>query len=190
MKKIVLASASPRRIELLGKIVSNTFDVIPCKLTEPHPNLPPKKFVKFLSEFKAKGIFDTLDTNDDFLVIGSDTIVVKNSKIIGKPKDHQDAIDILKSLSGRTHKVYTGVCLLAKDYKKVFYDCSTVLFYKLTDEQIEQYVDSGNAMDKAGAYGIQDSGFVKKIVGSYDCVMGLPTERLKKELNVVKKICK
>ena len=185
MKKIVLASASPRRIELLGKITSSAFDVVPCKLIEPHPDLPPKKYVKFLSEFKAKGVFKTLNAIDDVVVIGSDTIVVKNSKIIGKPKDRQDAIDILKCLSGRSHKVYTGVCLLAKDYKKVFYVCSTVKFYKLTDQQIERYVDTGSAMDKAGAYGIQDSGFVKKIKGSYDCVVGLPTERLKKELTII-----
>ena len=184
MKKIVLASASPRRIELLGKITANPFDVVPCKLSEPHPNFLPKKFVKFLSEFKAKGVFDTLDNNDDVLVIGSDTIVVKNSKIIGKPKDRQDAINILKGLSGCTHRVYTGVCLMAKDYKKVFYVSSAVKFFKLSDKQIEQYVDTGSAMDKAGAYGIQDSGFVKKVIGSYDCVMGLPTERLKKELTI------
>ncbi|MBR5250767.1 MAG: septum formation protein Maf [Clostridia bacterium] len=184
MKKIVLASASPRRIELLGKVTSSEFDVVPCKLSEPHPNLPPKQFVKFLAEFKAKGVFDTLDTNEDFLTIGSDTIVVKSRKIIGKPKDRQDAIDILKKLSGRKHRVYTGVCLMSKDYKKVFYVCSIVKFFKLTDNQIEQYVDTGKPMDKAGAYGIQDSGFVKKVIGSHDCVVGLPTERLKKELTI------
>lgn len=188
MCKIILASASPRRKELLKKVVDG-FQIIPCALEEKHPVLLPKKFVKSLSEFKAKNVFKTLSDNEVNIVIGSDTIVVHDGKIMGKPIDKQDAIIMLKELSGRSHRVYTGVCLFSKRRKRVFCVSSVVKFYNLTDERIEEYVDSGKSMDKAGAYGIQDSGFVKKVYGSIDNVIGLPTEKLKKELNAfLKKI--
>lgn len=180
-KKVILASASPRRKDLLESIIDH-FEVCPCPFDEGHPNLPPMGFVKYLAEFKAQSVFELLTDKKDKIVIGSDTIVVKNGKIIGKPKDEENAKTILKNLSGKTHRVYTGVCLISDTNKKVFCVLSRVKFFKLTEKQIEDYIATGSAMDKAGAYGIQDSGFVKKVYGSKSCVVGLPIERLKKEI--------
>lgn len=181
MKRIVLASASPRRVELLKKITQE-FEIIPCTLPEEHPDLKPCEFVKSLAKFKAQNVFNSIDKKENIIVIGSDTIVVKNNKVIGKPIDREDAVATLKKLSGRCHRVFTGVCLISQGETRVFCVSSIVKFYKLTDLQINEYVDSGRAMDKAGSYGVQDSGFVKKVYGSIDCVVGLPTEKLKKEL--------
>lgn len=111
-----------------------------------------------------------------------DTVVVFGGRIIGKPKDEKQAFDILKELSGKTHSVYTGVCVVRGGKKKAFVRKSRVLFFPLTDERINSYIATGSPMDKAGAYGIQDSGFVKKIRGSYSNVMGLPVEKLRKIL--------
>lgn len=118
----------------------------------------------------------------DATVIGADTVVVFGGRIIGKPKDEKQAFDILKELSGKTHSVYTGVCVVRGGKKKAFVRKSRVLFFPLTDERINSYIATGSPMDKAGAYGIQDSGFVKKIRGSYSNVMGLPVEKLRKIL--------
>lgn len=118
----------------------------------------------------------------DATVIGADTVVVFGGRIIGKPKDEKQAFDILKELSGKTHSVYTGVCVVRGGKKKAFVRKSRVLFFSLTDERINSYIATGSPMDKAGAYGIQDSGFVKKIRGSYSNVMGLPVEKLRKIL--------
>ena len=180
-KRVVLASASPRRKELLKEIVSE-FDIIPCTSQEGRPDLPPKKFVSYLAEFKATEVFKSLVDKKDKVVIGSDTIVVKGGKIIGKPVDEADAEKILKGLSGKMHRVYTGVCIKSEDKQKVFYVSTRVKFFKLTDKSIRDYIMTGSPMDKAGAYGIQDSGFVKKVVGSMSCVVGLPVEKLKKEI--------
>lgn len=111
-----------------------------------------------------------------------DTVVVFGGRIIGKPKDEKQAFDILKELSGKTHSVYTGVCVVRGGKEKAFVRKSRVLFFPLTDERINSYIATGSPMDKAGAYGIQDSGFVKKIRGSYSNVMGLPVEKLRKIL--------
>lgn len=118
----------------------------------------------------------------DATVIGADTVVVFGGRIIGKPKDEKQAFDILKELSGKTHSVYTGVCVVRGGKEKAFVRKSRVLFFPLTDERINSYIATGSPMDKAGAYGIQDSGFVKKIRGSYSNVMGLPVEKLRKIL--------
>lgn len=180
-KKVILASASPRRRDLLKSIIDN-FEICPCPFDEGHPDLHPIGFVKHLAEFKAQSVFDLQTDKKDKLVIGSDTIVVKNGKIIGKPKDKEDAKAILKNLSGKTHRVYTGVCLISDTNKKNFCVLARVKFFKLTEKQIDDYIATGSAMDKAGAYGIQDSGFVKKVYGSKSCVVGLPIEKLKKEI--------
>lgn len=180
-KQVILASASPRRKELLETIIES-FEIYPCPFDEDHPNLSPVAFVEYLAKFKAQSVFDLLTDKKDKVVIGSDTIVVKNAKIIGKPKDEEDAKIILKKLSGKTHRVYTGVCIVSDTRQKVFCVWSRVKFFKLTEKQIEDYISTGSAMDKAGAYGIQDSGFVKKVYGSKSCVVGLPIERLKKEI--------
>ncbi len=177
--KVILASASPRRVLLLKEII-NDFSVQASDIDEDCNLLSPKKYVGFLARQKAIDVFNK--NHGDRLVIGSDTIVVLDKKIIGKPTDNEDAKNMLRCLSGRIHKVYTGVCLISNARQKTFVVKSYVKFYKLTEKQIEQYINSGKANDKAGAYGIQDSGFVKKIFGSYSCVMGLPVEKLKKEI--------
>lgn len=176
--KVVLASASPRRKELLQQIASQ-FTVYPSSKEENVPHCRPSKFVKQLAQLKATDV-SRLFPED--LVLGADTVVVRAGRIIGKPIDEDDAFNILKELSGKTHFVYTGVCLATHGKQKVFVCKSRVLFNKLTDKQIYDYIATGSPMDKAGAYGIQDSGFVKKIQGSYFNVMGLPVEKLKKIL--------
>ena len=181
MKQVVLASASPRRKELLGKVVSE-FLVCPCNKQEGRPALKPPEYVKYLAGFKARCVYDTLADKVDKVVVGSDTIVVLKGKILGKPIDSAEAKEMLRALSGRAHSVFTGVCILSDKKEKAFFVATRVRFVNLSDDQIDDYIATGSALDKAGAYGIQDSGFVKKIVGSYDNVMGLPTERLRKEL--------
>ena len=112
------------------------------------------------------------------MVIGCDTVVDLDGKVLGKPHSVDEAVSMLKSLSNRQHKVHTGVCVISQKSIHLFAETSSVTFDKLSDERIRNYVATGSPMDKAGAYGIQDSGFVSGIVGSYDNVMGLPTEKL------------
>lgn len=181
MTHIVLASASPRRKELLGKIIAD-FSVCPCSLKEERPALPPKKYVVYLAKFKADNVYETLPDKSDSVVIGSDTIVVLDGRILSKPSDEKEAKEMLRALSGKTHSVLTGVCILSKERSKSFFVATRVRFFNLSDSRIDAYIATGSALDKAGAYGIQDSGFVKKIYGSYDNVMGLPTEKLTKEI--------
>ena len=123
---------------------------------------------------------DNKDITNKFdpLVIGADTIVVLNGKVLGKPKDENQAREMLQSLSGKTHKVITGVTVKSKTNTITFAEESSVTFKKLDERQITEYIKSGSPFDKAGAYGIQDSGFVAEIKGSYKNVMGLPVERL------------
>lgn len=177
--KIILASASPRRRQLLALLL-NDFEVQPSTKEEQHPQLPPKKYVAYLAQNKATDVWENTDGNR--LVIGSDTVVVLDGKIIGKPTDSADAENILKKLSGATHTVFTGVCLKNADKCKTFVVAAKVKFFDLSQRRIDDYIATGSSFDKAGAYGIQDSGFVRKIKGSVSCVMGLPLERLKREL--------
>ena len=124
----------------------------------------------------------------DSLVIGADTVVVKDGKVLGKPKNREDAFTMLKGLSGSIHEVYTGVSLwMREDGKKVqysFYECTKVTMYPVTDEELNRYIDTGEPMDKAGAYGIQGkaAAFIKKIEGDYNNVVGLPIARIYQEL--------
>lgn len=172
--KIILASNSPRRRELLSKL-NYDFDVIPSDCDEVTTACDPVDMVKELAIHKA---LDVYKQHPDSLVIGCDTVVELDGQVLGKPKNYDEAVLMLSALSGRTHKVHTGVCVMSKRFIHVFADTSLVTFYELTNESIVKYVDTGSPYDKAGAYGIQDSGFVKEIVGSYDNVMGLPTEAL------------
>ena len=176
--KTVLASASPRRRELLKSILTD-FSVHPFSGEE---NLPPDKPARYVKSLAALKACEVARLFPDVTVIGADTVVVFGGRIIGKPKDEKQAFDILKELSGKTHSVYTGVCVVRGGRKKAFVRKSRVLFFPLTDERINSYIATGSPMDKAGAYGIQDSGFVKKIRGSYSNVMGLPVEKLRKIL--------
>lgn len=178
----ILASASPRRKELLSQVLNN-FEVIPSNAEE-RVNLSffPDKIVCSLAEAKCDEVFLS---HPDKTVIGCDTVVVFNGKILGKPRDRQDAVETLKALSGKTHYVLTGVCIRNKFKKIVEYDRTEVKFNQLSDEFIQSYVDGGSPMDKAGSYGIQDGGIVKQYYGSYTNVMGLPVSLVKKMLEEV-----
>lgn len=185
--KIVLASKSPRRKEILEKYGYK----IEIRTQDADETLPkgisPKEAVELLAEIKATAVA----RSENELVIGSDTVVALDGKILGKPKTEQDAFLMLKSLSGRTHEVFTGVCLVTNREKIVFSDCSVVEFNELSDEQIWQYIKSGEPMDKAGAYGIQGGAkeFATIKNGSYYNVMGLPIEMLNKKILEIEKTC-
>lgn len=179
----VLASASPRRKELLRQILPK-FEVCPAKAEEKvNISMFPEQTACALAESKCDEVFAL---NGNKTVIGCDTIVVFNGEILGKPKDADDAVKTLKSLSGRTHYVITGVCVRNVFKKLVDFDRTEVKFNVLSDEFIAQYVASGSPMDKAGSYGIQDGGIVKEYFGSYTNVVGLPVTLTKKLLDGVR----
>lgn len=179
--KIILASASPRRQELLKYIVPE-FEIIPADVDETLPEgTVSEKAAEFLASKKAKHIAKQYP---DSVVIGSDTVVIIDGIILGKPADKSDAERMLKLLSGRTHKVITGVCI-AYGEKTDSFSCETkVTFYPLTDKEILDYIATGEPMDKAGAYGIQGYGSVlaEGIEGDFFNVMGLPVAMLKRRL--------
>lgn len=177
---VILASASPRRRQLLKELIP-TFDIIPAKGAERvKEGIPPEEVACALATQKCSEVFAC---HPESIVIGCDTIVVFEGTILGKPKDKQDALRMLTMLSGKTHEVITGVCIRKGDSKWVEYEKSVVEFNSLTQEFIERYIEGGSPMDKAGAYGIQDGGVVKRYVGSYSNIVGLPLERLKKMLD-------
>lgn len=181
-KKIILASLSPRRIELLKKW-GLKFNIIPSNIDEKHNLKRPSSIVKYLSYQKAKNV---KLQNPNSVVIGSDTIVVLHGNILGKPKNKKHSIQIIKELNGSLHKVYTGVSILSDDKEVVFYDVADVKMKKLPYEQLKNLF--GKHMDKAGSYAVQDKDdcFVKKIYGDYYTVVGLPYIKLKKELKQFK----
>jgi len=173
----VLASASPRRRELLAQILRK-FEVIPSEAEEKvNISLFPEQMACALAESKCAEVFAA---NPAKTVIGCDTIVVFGEKILGKPKSREDAFKTLKMLSGKTHFVITGVCVQNRFKKVVDFDKTEVRFNVLSDEFIRSYVDGGSPMDKAGSYGIQDGGIVKEYFGSYTNVVGLPVTLTKK----------
>lgn len=180
-KKIILASKSPRRKELLSEM-GITFDIY-SKVIEEHldPDVEPARAVEKLAEEKAQAVFDECL---DAIVIGADTVVCVDHEILGKPKDREDAQRMLEKLSGSTHQVIGGVALLSKEKRIVFSCVTTVHFYELSEEQILAYIDSNEPMDKAGAYGIQGLGkqFVEGIEGDYFNVVGLPVSRVLRAL--------
>ena len=190
MKKIILASASPRRRELLTQI-GFTFTVLPSD-TEEHPKSTlPQDIVIELSKEKAKDVWEKNGKCDmaDCLVISADTVVEIEGEILGKPKDAEDAVRMLQMLSGKEHHVYTGVTLLwadgeGKQKEYSFYACTGVLMYHIDREEIIEYVKSGEPMDKAGAYGVQGrvAAYIKAIRGEYSNVVGLPVGRLYQEM--------
>jgi septum formation protein len=188
--KIYLASASPRRKELL-KQVGLSFKTMPSTVEEKITKTAPDEVVEELSYQKAVDVCEKLTNtvNDDFVVIGADTIVSCWGEILGKPKDKEDAARMLHSLQGGSHQVYTGVTLAWK-YKDMaamfatFHECTDVTMYSMTDEEIQAYVDSGEPMDKAGAYAIQGlcAAYIQGICGDYNNVVGLPVGRVYQEL--------
>lgn len=181
--RVVLASNSPRRKELLAEILPE-FEIIPSFAPEISNAVLPEEVVVELAEHKAR---DVWNFNREALVIGCDTVVDLDGKVLGKPANAADACRMLNGLSGKTHFVHTGVCVIFGEDKRVFCETTSVTFRNLTQKEILDYVSGGAPMDKAGAYGIQECGFVSEFSGSYNNVVGLPTERLKKVLQNYKR---
>lgn len=184
----ILASASPRRKELL-KLIIKDFSVIPAEVEETLPdNISAEFSPEFLAVKKAKAV---AGLHPDALVIGADTAVFSGGTMLGKPESPEDACEMLNSLSSETHFVITGCALFYKGKTLSFSEKTFVEFYPLSEREINQYILSGSPFDKAGGYGIQDEGglFVKKIDGDYNNVVGLPVARLKREIDNLMKIC-
>jgi len=182
--KIILATKSERRKELFKKIIKK-FDVIESNFEETSiKEKEPVKYAILCASEKAKKVGEK---NPDSIVIGADTIVCLNGEIIGKPKTYEEGKEILKKLSGTRHEVITGIAIYKKDEEKLMtdYEISYVKFKELSEEDIEEYLKTGDFLDKAGAYGIQNIGdkFVEEIEGDFDNVVGLPVEKLKNLLN-------
>lgn len=176
---IILASQSPRRQELL-KYITQDFEVKVSEVDETLPRkMSPSQAVMYLSQIKAQPF-----RNEGDIVIGADTVVALGSKILGKPKNEQDAREMLRLLSGKKHSVYTGVTIMDAQYSVTFFEQTRVKFYDLSDMDIDSYLASMEYTDKAGAYGIQGKGalLVEKIDGDFYNVVGLPIGKLNKEL--------
>lgn len=187
---LILASASPRRRELLAQ-AGLAFEVVPSGWEESAPaGFSPQQRVQALARGKAQ---DVARLHPQDVVIGADTLVFLDGEPLGKPHSQKEAADMLARLSGRTHQVMTGVCILAPGGKEICFAAETeVTFYPLGEEEIAAYIATGEPMDKAGAYGIQGRGavLVRSICGDYNNVVGLPlaeTVRALRELNAAKK---
>ena len=185
MNKIILASQSPRRKQLL-EMLGVSFDIQPADIDEQiNPNNDLVKEIEKLSYQKAYHVFKD---HKDALVIGSDTIVKIDNEVLGKPKDYANAKQMLEKLSDNTHEVVTGCTILVNDTVETFSSIAKVTFYPLTKQEIDDYIKTNEPMDKAGAYAIQGLGakLVKSIEGDYYTIMGLPIgelyQRLKKYL--------
>jgi septum formation protein len=181
MQNLILASSSPRRKELLENL-QITFEVASSNVDESYdPDASPEEIVMELAFRKAQAISDQ---HPGSFIIGSDTVVVSDGNVLGKPKDKIEAFSMLKSLSGKTHSVFTGVSILAPGEEIKFYVKTDVVFWELSDDEINSYISTGEPFDKAGAYGIQGFGsvLVKEISGDYFAVVGLPVSRTVREL--------
>ena len=179
--KIILASQSPRRQELLLK-ANISYDVIPSHVDEVfNYNISVEEAVMDLAYQKATDVFNN---NQDCLVIGADTIVVVDGEVLGKPKEYSDAVRMLDKLQNNTHYVITGVSLLTKDKEVKFYEKTKVVFKPMSKEDIDIYIQEENVYDKAGSYAIQGEAmrYIDYIEGDYYNVIGLPIDRLSKEL--------
>ncbi len=177
MNRLILASASPRRRELLS-LITEDFEIIPSRTDEALPDgMYAAEASEYLARIKCGAVAEKYP---DCCVIGADTLVILGQDILGKPKDENDAFHMLKRLSGKTHLVTTGVCVKYGNKTESFTEISEVEFLPLSDEEILNYIRSGEPMDKAGAYGIQEKGalFVKKICGDFNNIVGLPVSRL------------
>ncbi len=180
MKGVILASASPRRLELLKQIDLEAM-VIPSNCDEScREGMTAEEIVKELSLRKAKNVEEKIGKGEykspDCPIIGADTLVYCDNKTLGKPKDKDDAFRMIKLLQGRSHTVCTGVTIISRKSTKTFAEISKVEVYPISDEEIWDYIASGEPMDKAGAYAIQGlfSKFIKKIDGDYSNIVGLP----------------
>ena len=186
--KYILASGSPRRRELMSLIREDFTVEIPGVDESVPDNVETEDIAEYLSGIKAGAVFDGHD-NEAVVVTGSDTVVIYGDRVLGKPRSRQDAYDMLKTLSGRTHEVRTGVTVIyrtesGEEGRLSFTDHAKVEFYELTDQELEEYISTGEPLDKAGAYGIQGRGalLVRKIDGDYYSVVGFPVGRLNREL--------
>ena len=171
--KIILASNSPRRKELLQQ-ANIDFEVMSADIEEVTSKSLPGEVVEELSLMKATAV---KEANPNRVVLAADTVVAFDGAILGKPKDEEDAFNMLKALSGKTHQVYTGVTIIDESGQSItFSECTEVEMYNNTDEVLKKYIATGEPMDKAGAYGIQGIGamLVEKINGDYNNVVGLP----------------
>lgn len=178
--KLVLASASPRRKELM-RLITPAFDIRPSSFDESGICASsPAELVALLAEGKAAAV----PSAPDETVIGCDTVVAADGEVLGKPKDTADAVRMMRLLSGCTHSVYTGVCVLHKGEKYSLTEETKVTFFSLTEEEIAAYVATDEPYDKAGAYGIQGKAalFVEKIEGDYNNVVGFPVAKLNRLL--------
>lgn len=188
--EIILASASPRRRELLEQ-VGLDFEVIPSKGSEVIRETEPDKIVMQLSGDKAKEVARVVRERKrtDAVVIGADTVVVNDGRILGKPADGQDAFNMISGLRNGCHYVYTGVTIIYKDICRSFAEKTQVRVCDMSDSEIWEYIGTGECMDKAGAYGIQGrfAEYVTGIDGDYNNVVGLPVARLMSELKDILK---
>lgn len=198
-KKIILASASPRRRELLTQIGLD-FDVVVSETEEKITSTEPAKVVEELSAQKAEAVWgwmhlqtdadsaEKIAATQDYIVIGADTVVACDGKILGKPGTVENAVAMLRMLQGREHEVYTGVTILSskngEQRKLTFHERTVVHFSPMSEEEIREYVATGDPMDKAGAYGIQGfcARYIRGIEGDYNNVVGLPVGRVYQEL--------
>ncbi len=188
MKKLILASSSPRRKDILEK-TGFDFVIIPSSYEEVLENTDfTYEKIENLAFNKAKYVVDTL--TEEALVIGADTVVVLDGEILGKPKDKNDAINMLQKLSGKIHSVVTSICVINSENfeQQVLSTTSHVEFEQLTIEKIKHYIENYNPLDKAGSYGVQElpDGFVKNIEGSFENIIGLCSSAT---LSILKKFC-
>ena len=184
MYKIILASESPRRKEIM-RTMGIPFETVPANVVEIAEETEPAEMVKALAAIKAKAVADTIGKETgDLIIIGADTMVFYDGHALGKPKDKQDAARMLALLSGAVHEVFTGVTIIKRregcDQSISFAVCTEVTVQALTKEQIEDYIASGEPIDKAGAYAIQGQFgiHIKKIAGDYYNVVGFPIARI------------
>ena len=184
-KRIILASASPRRKELLAQIGMD-FEVISSRAEEKTECTEPSGIVLELSRLKARDVFAGLSEKEkrNALVIGADTIVSCEGRIMGKPGSPERAYEMLRALQGKTHQVYTGVALVWQDGESSFSERTDVTMFPMTPEETQSYVATGEPLDKAGAYGIQGrcAAYIREIAGDYYNVVGLPVGRLCQEM--------
>lgn len=185
--KIILASGSPRRKELLGKLVEK-FDIIISNFNEniiKAKEKNPEELVKKLSSAKANDVLEKSDKCNDFVIVAADTIVCINNEILGKPTDKNDAIRMLKKLSNNLHYVLTGMTVVINKNGIINQDTvcskSTICFKELTENEIVDYIKTGEPLDKAGSYAIQGIGkkFIEKYDGNFDSIVGLDTNQLR-----------
>lgn len=181
--KLILASNSPRRKELL-RMAGFVFEVRSKNVEENHPEGTEKELIPVhLAQKKARALLDEI--SDKEVVIGADTIVILNNRIYEKPTDRNDAVQMLNALSGQMHEVITGVCILSKGKEVLFSETTKVFFNELTKEEIEFYVDNYKPFDKAGSYACQEwigAVAIKRFEGDYFNVVGLPVNRVYHEL--------